>query len=197
MNLVDRAKNIIMSPKTEWPVIAAEEANANQIMVGYVVPLALIPAVAMIIGHGVVGGTIMSSMSWGIGMGVVSFVSTVLGVYLTAFVVNFLAPNFGSQKDFGRAMQTVAYAYTPAWVAGILNIVPAIGWLGSLLGLYGLYLLYLGLPHTMKTPADKVVIYLIVTIIVLVIIYMILGAILTAILFAIIGFGAMGMMQSM
>ena len=30
MNLVDRAKNIIMTPKTEWPVIAAEEPNTNR-----------------------------------------------------------------------------------------------------------------------------------------------------------------------
>jgi hypothetical protein len=195
MNLVERAKNIIMTPKTEWPVIAAEQPNPTAIMTGYVIPLALIPAVAMIIGHGLIGGTMASSLTWGIGLGVVSFVSTVLGVYLTALVMNFLAPNFGSQKDFGRAMQTVAYAFTPSWIAGILNILPAIGWLGSLLGLYGLYLMYLGLPHTMKTPADKVVVYLIVTIIVLVIIYMILGAIMTTIMLAILGFGAAGMMS--
>lgn len=195
MNLVERAKNIIMTPKTEWPVIAGEQPNPTAIMTGYVIPLALIPAVATIIGHGLIGGTVMSSFTWGIGLGVVSFVSTVLGVYLTALVMNFLAPNFGSQKDFGRAMQTVAYAFTPAWVAGILNIVPAIGWLGSLLGLYGLYLMYLGLPHTMKTPTDKVVVYLIVTIIVLVIIYMILGAIMTAIMIAVLGFGVAGMMS--
>ncbi len=197
MNLVDRAKNIIMTPKTEWAAIAAEQPNAGAIMTGYVIPLALIPAVAMVIGHGFIGGTMFSSVTWGIGMGAVSFVSTVIGVYLTALVMNFLAPNFGSEKNFGRAMQTVAYAYTPAWIAGILNILPVIGWLGSLLGLYGLYLMYLGLPHTMKTPADKVVLYLVVTIIVLVIIYAILGAIMTAIMFAILGFGAMGMMQSM
>lgn len=193
MNLVDRAKNIIMTPKTEWPVIAAEAPNTGAIMTGYVIPLALIPAVAMIIGFGFVGGQMFSSVTWGIGMGVVSFISTILGVYLTALVMDFLAPNFGSQKNFGRALQTVAYSYTPMWIAGILNIIPVIGWLGSILGLYGLYLMYLGIPHTMKTPQDKVVLYLVVSIIVMVIIYMILGAILSAIMFAILGFGAMGM----
>jgi hypothetical protein len=197
MNLVERAKNIIMTPKTEWAVIAAEEPNATQILTGYVVPLALIPAIASIIGYGVIGSGIGSSLTWGIGMGVISFVSTVVGVYLTAFVVDFLATNFGSQKNFGRALQLVAYAYTPAWVAGILNIVPAVGVLASLAGLYGLYLLYLGLPHTMKTPPDKVVVYLIVTIVALLVIYMLLGAILTAMVFAVLGMGALGMMGSM
>lgn len=194
MNLVDRAKNIIMTPKTEWPVIAAEEPNVSAIMTGYVIPLALIPAVAMVIGYGFVGGAMFSSVTWGIGMAVVSLISSIVGVYLTALVMDFLAPNFGSQKGFGRALQTVAYSYTPMWIGGILNIVPAIGWLGSLLGLYGLYLMYLGLPHTMKTPQDKVVLYLVVSIIVMVIIYMVLGAILSAIMFAVLGMGAMGMM---
>jgi hypothetical protein len=195
MNLVERAKNIIMTPKTEWSVIAAEEPNAMQILTGYVIPLALIPAVASVIGYGVIGSGIHASLTWGIGMGIISFVSTVLGVYLTAFVVDFLAPNFGSQKNFGRAMQLVAYAYTPAWVAGILNIVPVLGILASLAGLYGLYLMYLGFPHTMKTPQDKIVVYLIVAIVALLVIYMILGAILTAIVFAVLGVGALGMMR--
>jgi hypothetical protein len=189
MDIVERAKKIIMTPKTEWPVIAAEEPNTTQILTGYVIPLALIPAVASLIGHGVIG----ASLTRGIGIGIISFVSTVLGVYLTAFVVDFLAPNFGSQKNFGHAMQLVAYAYTPAWVAGILNVVPALGVLASLGGLYGLYLLYLGFPHTMKTPGDKVIVYLIVTIVVVIVIYMILGAILSSIVFALLGLGALGM----
>jgi hypothetical protein len=128
-------------------------------------------------------------------MGVVSFFEGDRGVP-DCSRDEFPCTNFGSQKDFGRAMQTVAYSYTPAWVAGILNIIPAIGWLGALLGLYGLYLMYLGLPHTMKTPQDKVILYLIVTIIVLVIVFAILGAILGGIMAAVLGFGMMGMMGS-
>jgi hypothetical protein len=192
MNLVDRVKNIIMTPKTEWPVIAAEEPNAMAILTGYVVPLAVVPAAATVIGTGLIGGPFGASLTFGIGSGVVSFVITVLGVYLTALVMDYLAPNFGSQKNFGRAMQTVAYSYTPAWVAGILNILPAIAWLGVLAGLYGLYLMYLGLPHTMKTPEDKTIVYMVVTIIVLVVIYTILSVILGGILVAVIGVGALG-----
>ncbi len=48
MNLVERAKNIIITPKTEWDVIAKEEPNIQQILFGYVLPLALIPTIAAI-----------------------------------------------------------------------------------------------------------------------------------------------------
>ncbi|HMK38640.1 MAG TPA: Yip1 family protein [Bacteroidota bacterium] len=196
MSIVDRAKNIIMTPKTEWPVIAAEEPVAGQIVSGYVIPLALIPAVAAIFGYGLIGRGMATSFTWGIAMAIISFVVAVGGVYLTAFVIDFLAPNFGSQKDFGRAMQLVAYSYTPAWVAGILNIVPFLGVLVLVASIYGLYLLYLGFPHTMKTPQDKVVVYMVVSIIVLIIVYFVLTAILTAIVFGIFGLSALSMMGS-
>ena len=40
MDILQRAKNIIMTPKTEWTVIAAEEPNTAEIFKGYVLPLA-------------------------------------------------------------------------------------------------------------------------------------------------------------
>ncbi|MBN1448524.1 MAG: YIP1 family protein [Bacteroidetes bacterium] len=195
MSLVDRAKNIIMSPKTEWEVIANEQADMGSILTGYVIPMALIPAVASFIGYGFIGvGVFSTSITWGIAYALISLFSTILGVLLTAFVVNLLAPSFNSEKDLGRAMQLVAYAYTPAWVGGILNILPVIGWLGGLFGLYGIYLMYLGFPHTMKTPQDKVIIYMIVAVVILIVLYMILAAIITSIIFSIFGLGIMSML---
>ena len=190
MNMVQRAKNIIMTPKTEWPVVAGETPNIQQIIVGYVIPLALIPAVASILGsllftHGLVLG-----VGYAIATAVASFIAAVLGVFLTAYVIDFLAPNFGSERGLGRAVQLVAYSWTPAWVAGILNIIPALGIIGLLAGLYGIYLLYLGLPVLMKTPQDKVIAYMAVSILVLLVVYLVLGAILGALMVGIIGVGA-------
>ena len=165
MDVFQRAKNIIMTPKTEWLVIAAEEPITAEIFKGYVLPLALIPAIACVIGLGVIGMGMMSSFSWGIAMGLIQFILAFVGVYISAYIIAFLAPKFGSQQDMGRAVQLVAYSYTPAWVAGILSIVPALGVLGFVGALYGLYLMYLGLPHMMKTPQDKAVGYLVVSII--------------------------------
>ncbi len=193
MNIVDRAKNIIMTPKTEWPAIAAEEPNVGQIISGYVIPLAIIPAIAAMLGYGLIGRGMTSSFTMGIAMAIIGFVVALGGVYLTAYVIDMLAPNFGSQKNFGRAMQLVAYSYTPAWVAGILNIIPVLGVLVLIASLYGLYLMYLGFPHTMKTPDDKVVVYMVVSIVVLIVVYFVLTALLTAIVLGIFGLSAMSM----
>ena len=197
MDIVERVKNIIMTPKTEWLVIAAEEPNTAQIFKGYVLPLALIPAIAHIIGLSVIGRGMMSSFSWGIAMGLIQFILAFVGVYISAYVIAFLAPRFGSQQDMGRAVQLVAYSYTPAWVAGILSIVPALGVLVFVGGLYGLYLMYLGLPQMMKTPQDKVIGYLVVSIIAMIVIYWIISLLLTSIIFSVFGLSAMTMMKGM
>jgi hypothetical protein len=195
MDIVERAKKIIMTPKTEWPVIAAEEPNTVEILKGYVLPLALIHAIAHIIGLSVIGRGMMSSFSWGIAMGLIQFILAFVGVYLSAYVIAYLAPKFGSQQDMGRAVQLVAYSYTPAWVAGILSIVPVLGVLTFVGGIYGLYLMYLGLPHMMKTPQDKAIGYLVVSILAVIVSYWVITLLLTPIILGVFGLSAMTMMK--
>jgi hypothetical protein len=185
MALIDRAKNIIMSPKTEWAVIAAEEPNSGSMVTGYALPLILLSAVASLIGFGFIASA--WGINWGLYHAVMAIVMGLVSIYITSFVVDALAPSFGSQKNSGRAMQLVIYSSTPAWVGGILNIVPIIGMIGSLFGLYGIYLIYLGLPHTMKTPQEKVAIYMIVTLVVLIVVYIIVGTVLGGIIKTMLG----------
>jgi hypothetical protein len=191
MNLIARVKNIIVSPKTEWAVVAEEQPDVGQIITTYVLPLAIITAAATLIGWTVFGVSILSfqmkGISWGLMYGIQSLIQTIIAVFLTAFVVDALAPSFQSEKNFGRAVQLVAYAYTPSWIGGILNIFPMLGWLGGLFGLYGIYLMYLGFPFTMKTPKDKIVVYMIVSILILIAAYVVIGLILTPILTGIFG----------
>jgi uncharacterized membrane protein len=196
MTLVERAKNIIITPKTEWDAVVTEEPDIQQILLGYVLPLALIPTIASIIGWGVVGMFGFKSFTYGIAMGLVQIIQAFLAVLLAGFVIDALAPSFGSQKNMGRAVQLIAYSMTPIWVAGILNIFPALGWLASLIGLYGLFLMYLGLAPLMKTAEDKKVGYLVVSIIILLVVYFVIAAILTAIFLAVFGLSVFSAMTA-
>jgi hypothetical protein len=129
-------------------------------------------------------------MTYGIVMAIVSLISAILGVFIASMIVNALAPSFGSQKDAGRAMQLVAYSATPAWLLAIIGgLFPIVAWLGFLGWAYSIYLMYLGLPAVMKTPEDKRVVYLIVSIICQIAVVMIVAAILTGILLSIFGLG--------
>ncbi len=193
MNLVDRAKNMIIAPKKEWDVVVAEEPNIQQIIVSYVVPLALISALASFVGYGLVGAPFWAaSITWGIVQAIIIIFTAVLSVFIAAFVIDALAPSFGSQKNMGRAVQLIAYSMTPSWIGGIFNIYPPLGILGVLFGLYGLYLLYLGFTPLMQTPEDKKVGYIIVSIIVLLVVYIVVGLILSSIFWGIFGLSMVG-----
>ena len=96
-------------------------------------------------------------------------------VYVVALIVDALAPNFGSQKNFLQALKLVAFSMTAAWLAGIFSLLPALSILG-LLGLYSLYVLFLGLPILMKTPEDKVIPYFVVILIAAVVVNVVIGA---------------------
>jgi hypothetical protein len=186
MNLIERVKNILIKPKEEWNVISQESTSVSQLVTGYLLILALIPAVAMFIRYGLIGynlpfiGRIPGSIPFGIRQAVVIYITNVGGVFLSAFVIDALAPSFASQKNFTRAMQLVVFSYTAMFVAGIFNMIPGLGFL-SIAGLYGLYLLYVGIKPMMLTPEDKVATYFIVSLLVIIVVYFILSMALSAI----------------
>lgn len=169
MNLVDRAKNILLQPRTEWAVIAAEPHTVQELYTSYVMVLAAIPAVASFIGWslvgvGVLGTTYRVPITAGVVHLVLSYVLNLAWVYVLALIIDALAPNFGGEKNFGQAIKVSAFASTAAWLAGIFAIIPMLSIL-SLAGLYSLYLLYLGLPLLMKAPDDKSIPYVVVVVI--------------------------------
>lgn len=183
MNLIERVKRILLNPKEEWASIDQENTSVAELTTTYLIPLALIPAIATFIGYGLVGfGFFGPSLSWGIRQAVISLVQTLLGAFITAFVINALTGSFASQNNFRKAMQLVVYSFTPMMVAGIVLILPALGILYFLAGIYGLYLLYIGIKPLMKTPDDKVTTYFVVSLIVLIAVYLIIGYILSKIL---------------
>ena len=179
MNIVDRAKNMIMKPKAEFQVIDGETHTVKDLYLHYAMILAAIPAVAAFIGFSLIGlGGVLSQyripIASGVAMMIVKYVLSLASVYVLALIIDALATNFGSQKNFMQALKLVVFSMTAAWLAGIFSILPALSILG-LLGLYSLYVLYLGLPVLMKTPEDKLVPYFVVILIAAVVVHVVIG----------------------
>jgi len=164
MDIVARAKAILLTPQTEWPIIEAEPSSVESIYRNYVIYLAAIPAIAGFIGMSLIGisvpvlGTVRIGLFVGLFGAVVSFALQLVSVYILALITDYLAPNFNGQKNFLNAFKLAAYGMTAAWLAGIFAILPLLGILG-IVGLYSLYLFYIGLPVLMKSPQDKSLIY--------------------------------------
>ena len=181
MNLVDRAKKILLTPKTEWDAIAADATPTQQLIVGYVLPLAAVAAVAAFIGLVFIGtsvpfmGTVKYSMVSGLVGLIFSVVMAVVMVFVVGFIADALAPSFGGTKNMNQAVKVAAYSYTPVWIVGILAIIPALALLGILAALYAIYLLYLGLPKLMRAPQDKAAGYTAVVVIVAIVASVVVG----------------------
>ena len=186
MEIINRVKNVLVSPKTEWAAIEAENSPHGKVLTQYVALLALIPAAAAFIGYGLIGysvfGVNVASVGFGVRQAIVQYVMMLGGTYLTAFVIDLLAENFGAKKDFNRAFSLVAYAYTPMFAAGVFYILPSLSWIASLAGIYALYLLYIGLQPMMKAPDEKQTAYFVVSLIATVVVSVILSTVLAAIL---------------
>ena len=161
--LWQRAKAILLQPRQEWPIIEGEAASIASIYKSYIIPLAAIGPVAgfihaVLFGNSFFGITHRPSFLSALSTAVVSYIFTLIGVFLMALVIDFLAPRFGGTANRTNAFKLAAYSATAAWVAGAFQLVPGLGML-TVLGLYGLYLLYVGIPVMMKAPEDKAVIY--------------------------------------
>jgi hypothetical protein len=189
--LVARVKNILLTPTTEWPVVAAEATSARALYLGYVAPLVAIGAIASLVGHSLIGVPLLGRLGLGFSLAqaLVHFLLYFVVVFVTALIVDLLAPSFGGQRDSLSALKVTVYSFTPTWVAGVLNAIPLLGILVILAACYGLYLLYLGLPVLMRCPQEKSIGYTILTVICAIVMWVAIGLLTTC---AVTGLGLAG-----
>ncbi len=192
MNLIERAKSILLTPKEAWPVIDAEPATVASIYKEWLVIMAAIPAVCGFIGMSFVGVGMFGygykvPIIGGLVTMVFGYVLSLVMAYVMALVVDALAPNFGATKNPVGAMKVMAYGATAVYVAGLFKLIPMLGMLGILAACYSVYLMYLGLQSVMKCPQDKAAGYTAVVVIIYIVVAIIVGTV--SALFM--GFGAL------
>jgi len=193
MDLVSRAQGIILNPKKAWETIKSEDIQVKDLFTSYAMILAAIPAIANFIGLGLIGrnipyveGFYRYSLGWAFLSMILSYIFYLVFVLIVGFIINALAPTFGSTQDLNKAMALAVYSMTPFWLTGILYIIPYnyilhyfLRIIFLLAGFYGFYILYLGFNAGMlETPKEKVVAYSIVSLIVPIVIWLIVSLIL-------------------
>lgn len=186
MSLFDRAKNILLSPTSEWEVVAKDPATLGGLFTGYAIPLMILPIVGQVVAVGLLGigaGSLAPLGMASIGvmaaaaMGVVGFVLGLAVLYAMIFIVNAVSPSFQGKSDMVQAAKLMVYASTPAWIAGL--IAPFLGMIGGLLSFaaigYVVYLIYQGIRPVMEAPQEKVAGFTVV----IVLIYIVLSFVMT------------------
>ena len=181
--LVERAKAILMTPKAEWPTVAAETKSPREVLLQYALPLMAIGPICSVLGGFLAPYSL--GVTYYVSTAIVSFVLGIVSLFALSFIANVLSPNFGGKNDFASAVKLVAYSWTPVWLFGLFGLLvglaPALGLLGFLALIYGLYLFYLGAGPVMAVPQDKSVVYTVIYVVAAFVLYFIVGAITVAI----------------
>jgi len=102
MTIIERVKNICLTPKTEWPSSQRACFNAG-LITGYVAPRCRRRGSRVywgsLIGQGsFLLGTYRTPVTAGLVLAIIAFVFAIFGVVIVAFVINALAPNFGAKR---------------------------------------------------------------------------------------------------
>jgi hypothetical protein len=183
LDIVKRVKAIILTPAAEWRAIETESGDTGYLFANYVAILAAIPPVANFIRRVFIGapgprfgghphfGFFSSLFS-----AVVHYLAAFVVVYAVAMIIDALAPSFLTRKNQESAMKLAVYSMTPAWLAGVFALVPALGFL-RMLGLYSLYVFWLGLPILTRPPPDKTAPYAIATVLCWIVLWIVVTAV--------------------
>lgn len=94
--LIERVKALLLTPKDEWPKIAAEPATIASLYSNYVIYLAAIPPLSLLIGslvfgYGVGGITYRPSLFGALANAILQYGFQLGGVYVLALIVEWLA----------------------------------------------------------------------------------------------------------
>jgi hypothetical protein len=149
-HIIDRVKGMALAPADEWRKIAGEPIELVPVFTRYVMILAAIPVAASMI------WLLFRAPVTAIGVALVTYVVSIVMVFVMAKIIETIAPSFGGQPDADAALKLAAFYPTVGWVAGAANIIPWLGGIVALAGsIYALYTLYLGVPIVMRVPQEK------------------------------------------
>lgn len=164
-NVPLRLRGLFFAPRATWATIAAENATPSSLYRGWIVWLAAITPVSIFIGLAVFGislptiGVVRPGTGALLMQMVVSYVLALIVVYLLALLAAAMAPTFGGRKDHVQALKLVAYAWAPAWVVGVLHLIPALAVLAGIAGLaaliYSAWLVWAGMQSVLNVPQDR------------------------------------------
>jgi Yip1 domain len=176
IGIVARAQALLLQPTAEWKKIEPEPATIQGLYTSWLAPLAIIPAICTVIMLGVIGvgmpgfAVFKLPLLTAVIHAVVQFAVFLGMTYVFSLVIDYLAPNFGGQKNQIQAFKVAAYTPVAVCLASVLQLVPFLGGFLMLFGLYSLYIMHRGIGVLMKPAADKTTGYTVSVVVVMIIV---------------------------
>ena len=117
--VIARAKSMLLTPRTEWPVVAAEPETVGGLYSSYILLVAAIPSLAFFLSTAVVGVSVpflgtyyRVGIATALTRAILRYVLALAGVYVVALIVEAFAPTFGAEKNRTQLSQWTPPANT-------------------------------------------------------------------------------------
>jgi len=149
---VELVKGMLFQPQQTWQAYLADNKSWRETLIELALPLVagslLISFILSFLFPGV--------LSLGLGGLILSLITGVLALFVSAFILGFLASLFKGRNDFDRAFAALTLTGVPAYAGMAISGLPFIGWLLMLLAaIYSLVLLYQIIPEALGVPDDR------------------------------------------
>lgn len=155
---------IFISPRSTWESIRDQDDSILMTYVKFVIPIALIPAVAWYFGSVEVGWQLgdrvirLTSQS-AMHIMLLFYIAMLVGTGALGFMVHWMSETYeANTSTLDKGVRIAAYTLTPLFVVGAIGFYPML-WLDILLGCaaaaYAVYLLYIGVPIVMRIPDER------------------------------------------
>jgi ABC-type multidrug transport system permease subunit len=176
-----------------WPTL---DRKSTYPAVQFCRATSLIPAVSAILFNGVLGISAASMASLGDGgmsmgltaiaaMAAISFILSLVMLYLMGTIVNMVSPSFNGTSDKLQAMKLMTYASTPTWLVALVSWIPLLGALMTFAAIaYVVYLIYLGLNPVLGVPQEKVAGFTVVIVLIYIVLALIISGIIVGVLYS-------------
>lgn len=182
--IIARCKLVLLDPKGCWSQIASEASSPIQLLKSIYLPLAVLGAVCLVVGLSLFGitvpffGTFRPGFSSLIGQALSWPVLSTVGLFVTSFIIEKLAPHFDGTADFNKSFSFFVHASIPYLLGQCFALIPGLWSVGFRVGaLYALYLIYCGFTSMVQVPEEKRVPFVVTTLIVAIVVQMVINSI--------------------
>ncbi len=181
-SLIEKVKELLTKPAEFFVKAKYEQTTLKELITGYVIFLAAIPAIGNFIGYAVIGRSIFGHtvrypIRYALPHAILWYAASIALVIAVIFITQKLSTNFGGSGNIDVAARAIVYSYTPAWVAGVFYIIPALSVIAFIAGFYSLYLLWISTEKILDIPDNKRMTFMVVLIIALILVGLLTGVI--------------------
>ncbi len=155
---------IFVSPRRAWEAIRDQEDSVLMTYLKFIVPIALLPAIAWYYGSVEVGWavgdrTIRLTSRSAMEIMLLFYLAMLIGTGGLGYMLHWMSETYEADTSTpDKGVRIAAYTLAPMFVVGAIGFYPVL-WLDMLLGClaagYAVYLLYIGVPIVMRIPSER------------------------------------------